>query len=230
MIRVLIVEDEPLAREHLARLLKEQAGVELVGEAPDGVVALRMVAELHPDAIFLDIEMPGMTGTEFMHLLPNTPSQPRPAIVFTTAYREHALEAFDGGAAHYLLKPLSRIKVAQALSRLRPAGDALQAEWLRIPGRRKGTTRLLKPEDVEALVADLGDCQAWTLEGPWPVDGSLSHWESRLGPGFIRVHRNALVRRDAVREMTDQGELVLQSGRIPISQRRMEDVRRALGL
>lgn len=226
MIRTLIVEDEPLARQLLSDLLSEQPGVEVVGEASEGVEALRLVAERKPDAIFLDIEMPGMKGTELMHLLP----PPRPALVFTTAYREHAVEAFEGGAVHYLLKPLSRIKVAQALGRLRPASDPLQAEWLRIPARRRGTTRLLRPEEVDALVADLGDCQAWTVEGLWPVDGSLSHWEERLGTTFLRVHRNALVRREAVREFTDGGELVLPSGRIPVSSRRLEDVRRRLGL
>lgn len=226
MIRILLVEDEPLARQLLRDLLREQPGVEVVGEAKDGVEALRLVAELKPDALFLDIEMPGMKGTELMHLLP----RPRPALVFATAYRDHALEAIQGGAVHYLLKPLSRLKIAEALARLRPATDPLQAEWLRIPARRKGTTRLLKPEDVEALVADLGDCQAWTLEGPWPVDGSLGHWEGRLGNSFLRVHRNALVRREAIRELTDAGEVVLPSGRIPVSTRRLEDVRRALGL
>lgn len=226
MIRILIVEDEPLARQLLADLLREQPGVEVVGEAAEGVEALRMAVALRPDAIFLDIEMPGMKGTELMHLLP----APRPALVVTTAYRDHAVEAFEGGAVHYLLKPLSRIKVAQALGRLRPASDPLQAEWLRIPARRKGTTRLLRPEEVEALVADLGDCQAWTEEGPWPVDGSLAHWEERLGPAFLRVHRNALVRREAIREFTDADELVLPSGRIPVSSRRVEAVRKALGL
>lgn len=226
MIRILIVEDEPLARQLLSDLLSEQPGVEVVGAAAEGVAALRMARELKPDAIFLDIEMPGMKGTELMHLLP----PPRPALVFTTAYREHAIEAFEGGAVHYLLKPLSRLKVAQALGRLRPASDPLQAEWLRIPARRRGTTRLLRPEEVDALVADLGDCQAWTAEGPWPVDGSLNHWEERLGSAFLRVHRNALVNLASVREMTPEDELVLPTGRLAISRRRMEDVRRALGL
>ncbi len=226
MLRVLIVEDEPLARQLLADLLREQPGVEVVGEAATGVEALGLVASLKPDALFLDIELPGIRGIELMTLLP----APRPALVFTTAYRDHALEAFEGGAVHYLLKPLNRLKVAQALARLRPSCDPLQAEWLRIPARRRGTTRLLRPGEVDALVADLGDCQAWTAEGVWPVDGSLAHWEERLGPAFLRVHRNALVRRDAIRELTDGGELVLPSGRLPVSTRRLEDVRRALGL
>jgi DNA-binding LytR/AlgR family response regulator len=97
--------------------------------------------------------------------------------------------------------------------------------------RKKDSTRLLRPEEVEALVADLGDCLAWTKEGRLPVDGSLAHWEERLGElGFLRVHRNALVRLDAVREVSAEDELVLASGRLAISRRRMEEVRRRLGL
>jgi len=227
MIRIVIVEDEPLARQHLAEMLGELPGVLVVAAAENGRQGLAAIAEHRPDAVFLDIEMPGIKGTELMHMLP----EPRPAIVFVTAFPQHAVEAFAGGAAHYLLKPISRVGVAQALARIRPKDEPLQREWLRIPVRRKSGTRLLRPEEVEALVADLGDCVAWTREGRLPVDGSLSHWEERLsGSGFLRVHRNALVRLDAVREMTAEDELVLEAGRIPISRRRMEEVRKVLGM
>jgi len=227
MIRIVIVEDEPLAREHLKELLEELPGVQVVAAAENGRQGLATIAEHKPDAVFLDIEMPGIKGTELMRMLP----EPRPALVFVTAYPQHAVEAFAGGAAHYLLKPISRVEVAQALARIRPKDEPLQREWLRIPVRRKSGTRLLRPEEVEALVADLGDCMAWTAEGRLPVDGSLSHWEERLAEqGFVRVHRNALVRLEAVREMTVDDELVLATGRIAISRRRMEEVRKVLGM
>lgn len=227
MIRVVVIEDEAPARGLLMKVLQELPGVVVVGEAAHGIDGLRLITELRPDVAFLDIEMPGMTGTELMHLL----TEPRPAVIVTTAYREHAVDAFEGGAVHYLLKPISRIAVAQALSRIRPKEDPLQKGWLRIPARRKGTTRLLRPEEVDALVADLGDCVAWTAAGRWPVDGRLNHWEERLGEtGFIRVHRNALVRLAAVLELSDAGELVLSSGRLQVSVRRLEDVKRLLGL
>ena len=227
MIRIVVIEDEPLARQHLVEMLEELPGVQVVGQAENGRLGLAAIAELKPDAVFLDIEMPGIKGTELMHLIP----EPRPSLVFVTAYAQHAIEAFAGGAVHYLLKPISRIHVAQALSRIRPKEEPLQKEWLRIPVRRKGTTRLLRPEEVEALVADLGDCVAWTPEGRLPVDGTLGHWEERLGDhGFLRVHRNALVRLEAVREVTAEDELVLGSGRLAISRRRMEEVRRVLGI
>jgi DNA-binding LytR/AlgR family response regulator len=90
---------------------------------------------------------------------------------------------------------------------------------------------LLRPEEVEALVADLGDCVAWTRDGRLPVDGTLAHWEERLADhGFVRVHRNALVRLEAVREVTVEDELVLGTGRLAISRRRMDEVRRVLGI
>ncbi len=227
MIRIVVIEDEPLARQHPVDLLGELPGVEVVADAENGRLGLAAIAEHHPDAVFLDIEMPGMKGTELMHMLP----EPRPALVFVTAYPQHAIEAFAGGAVHYLLKPISRVGVAQALSRIRPKDEPIQKEWLRLPVRKKDSTRLLRPEEVEALVADLGDCLAWTKEGRLPVDGSLAHWEERLGElGFLRVHRNALVRLDAVREVSAEDELVLSSGRLSISRRRMEEVRRRLGL
>ncbi len=227
MVRVIVVEDEPLARQHLVKMLRELPGVEVVGEAAHGAEGLHLVAELKPDAAFLDIRMPGMDGIELMHLLP----EPRPALIFTTAHKDHALDAFEGGAIHYLLKPISRVGVAQALARVRPRQDPLQKEWLRLPVRRKGSRRLLRPEDVDALVADLGDCLAWTSEGTQRVEGTLVQWEERLeGHGFVRVHRNALVRLEAILEVAEGDELVLPSGRLPIAKRRVEEVQRMLGL
>lgn len=227
MIRAVIVEDEPLARNHLKELLEELPGVVVAAVAEHGRQGLAAVAEHKPDVVFLDIEMPGIHGTELMQMLPD----PRPSVVFVTAFPQHAVEAFAGGAVHYLLKPISRVGVAQAIARVSSKDEPLQRDWLRIPVRAKGNTRLLKPGDVEALVADLGDCMAWTDCGKLPVDGSLAHWEERLADhGFLRVHRNALVRLDAVVEITREDELILSLGRIPISRRRMEEVRRALGL
>jgi two-component system response regulator LytT len=224
-IRVIVAEDEPASRAYLVGLLSEHPGVEVVGEAGNGREALRLVSELDPDGLFLDIEMPLLRGTDLLPLLPG----PRPAVVFVTAYADHALEAIQGGAVHYLLKPITRIGVAQALARIptRQGG----AEGLRLPVRRRGTTTLFRPEEVDALVADLGDCEAWTREGKVHLDGTLAQWEERLaGCGFLRVHRNALVRLEAVRELTDDDEVVLGCGRIPISRRRVEELKKALGM
>lgn len=225
MIRVLVAEDEPGNRKLLVGYLRELPGVELIGEAVNGVEALELARRLKPDALFLDIEMPGLRGTELATLLP----EPRPRIVFVTAFPQHAVEAFRLGAAHYLLKPVTRVDVAQALTRLYPKEAATRAEWLRIPVRQRGSLRMLAPAEVEALVADLGDCLALTSEGRLRVEGTLAQWEERLEPhGFFRVHRNALVRLGAVVELTE-GELLLPSGPLALSRRRREALERALG-
>ena len=227
MIRIVAIEDEPHALRHLVKMLSELPGVLVVGEAVNGVEGLAKISELRPDAVFLDIRMPGLDGIELMQLLP----EPRPALVFTTAHKDHALDAFDGGAVHYLLKPISRIGVAQALSRIRPHQDPLQEEWLRLPVRMKGQRRLLRPEEIDALVADLGDCLAWTKEGTLRVEGTLTHWEGRLAAhGFTRAHRNALVCLEAVVGLSEADELVLPTGRISVAKRRLEEIQRTLGL
>jgi len=133
-LRLVVAEDEPASREYLVGLLEEHPGVEVVGQAANGREALRLVMELRPDGLFLDIEMPGIKGTELLSLLP----VPRPAVIFATAYAEHALEAIQGGAVHYLLKPITRIGVAQALDRIPQRGG----ESLRLAARRRGVTTL----------------------------------------------------------------------------------------
>ena len=106
--------------------------------------------------------------------------------------------------------------------------ERARSEWLRIPVRQRGALRMLAPADVEALVADLGDCLAWTAEGKLRVEGTLAHWEERLGAhGFLRVHRNALVRLDAIRELEGR-RLVLPAGVLETGRRRMEALREAL--
>ncbi len=224
MIRALVVEDEPWSRRFLVKLLEEMPGVEVVGEASDGPEGLRLVQSLNPDALFVDIRLPGLDGVSLVKQLP----APRPAVVFTTAHGEHAVEAFQEGAVHYLLKPISRSALADALARIAPR-DAQQQGWLRIPARVRNRLVLFRPEEVEALVADLGDCQAWTPEGLQRVEGTLAQWEARLEPfGFFRIHRNALVRLGALKACSDSGELELPSGRLQASTRRLPELRRAL--
>jgi DNA-binding LytR/AlgR family response regulator len=138
--------------------------------------------------------------------------------------------AFQLGAVHYLLKPVTRVDVAQALVRLFPQVASARPEWLRIPIRERHGLRMLPPEEVEALVADLGDCLALTAGGRLRVEGTLAQWEERLEPfGFFRIHRNALVRLAAVRGLTDGGDVILPSGTLPLSRRRREALEQALG-
>lgn len=226
MIRILVAEDEPASRSLLVGYLRELPGVEVVGEASHGAEALDLAGRLHPDALFLDIEMPGLKGTELAAALPS----PSPRIVFVTAYPQYAVEAFRLGAAHYLLKPVTRVDVAQSLARLFPQEASVRPEWLRIPIRERHGLRMLPPSEVEAIVADLGDCLALTAEGKLRVEGTLAQWEERLEThGFFRIHRNALVRLAAVRGLTDADEVVLPSGTLSLSRRRREALERALG-
>lgn len=226
MIRVLVAEDEPASRKLLVGYLRDLPGIDVIGEAGHGAEALELVTRLRPDALFLDIEMPGLRGTELVAAFP----EPRPRIVFVTAYPQYAVEAFRLGATHYLLKPVTRVDVAQALARLYPEESDARSEWLRIPVRERRGLRMLAPEAVEALLADLGDCLALTPEGKLRVEGTLAQWEERLEPfGFFRVHRNALVRLGAVQALTEADEIILPSGSLTLSRRRREALARALG-
>jgi two-component system LytT family response regulator len=226
VIRILVAEDEAPSRDLLLGYLREMPGVEIAGEASNGIQALEMAARLKPDALFLDIEMPGLKGTELAAALPH----PVPRLVFVTAHAHHALEAFRLGAVHYLLKPVTRVDVAQALGRLFPQEPAAHREWLRIPVRERDSLRMLPPGEVEALVADLGDCLALTREGRLRVEGTLAQWEERLEPhGFLRIHRNALVRLGAVRSITEAGEVLLPSSQLTVGRRRREALLKALG-
>ena len=114
-MRVAIVDDEPLARERLRRLLAEFPGYEVVGEAGDGAQALALIREQNPDLVLLDIRMPGMDGLQVARHLAEEKTPP--AVIFTTAFSEHALSAFDASATAYLLKPIKKEKLREALQR-----------------------------------------------------------------------------------------------------------------
>ena len=125
-MKVLIVDDEPLARRRLEILLREQPGIELAGAAADGAVAQRLIAELSPDVVLLDIKMPGLTGLEVLDALKLNAGKPGaeagpPIVIFVTAFDRFALDAFDRAAFDYLLKPVEPARLAQALARAREA-------------------------------------------------------------------------------------------------------------
>ena len=130
-MRVVIVDDEPLARERLRRLLEEFPGYEIVGEAGDGEAALEVVENEQPELVFLDIRMGGMDGLQVARRLAD--QELPPAVIFTTAYAEHALSAFDAAAAAYLLKPVRKEKLREALQRVRRPSRAQQAPAIETP-------------------------------------------------------------------------------------------------
>jgi two-component system, LytTR family, response regulator len=212
-LRVLIVDDEPVARALLRELLAESPGVEVVGEAATGREAIAAISKLEPDVVFLDIEMPGGDGFSIIEAIG---VDAMPAIVFVTAHEEHALKAFDVVAADYLLKPLEPQRLRRTLDRLRardaagrarprePRGEGggapAYADRLAVDA---GTHLLLIPTaDVDRLEAAGKHTRVHARGRSYMRREGLSELARRLDPReFIRVHRSTVVRIDRVREV-----------------------------
>lgn len=220
-LRVLVVDDEAPARAKLARLIAAEPRLILAGEAASGTEALARIAELAPDAVFLDVQMPGGTGFDVLAALPD--DEPHPLIIFSTAYDQFALRAFEAAALDYLLKPYDearfRVAAARLLERAEPrpeprpdARDDDATARLLAHVRQQPLERLLV-RDGEAWVAVRLD-SVWRFEsqdkhvrvhgaaGCYSLRQPLRALESRLDPRqFVRVHRGELVRLDAVQRL-----------------------------
>lgn len=198
-LRTLIVDDEPPARERLHSLLAEVGEVEVAGVAATGEQALRLAAERSPDVVLLDVRMPGMDGIETAHHL-NVLDTP-PAVIFTTAYDEYAINAFDVQAVGYLLKPVRKEKLVAALAQAarltRPQLQQLAARGPRrrthIAARNREGIRLIALEDVLFFFADQKYTTVRHTCGEELIEDSLRTLEAELGERFVRIHRNALV-------------------------------------
>jgi len=199
-LKVLIVDDEPPARERLRSLLAEIADVEVIGEAVNGHEALRETHDLAPDVVLLDVRMPGMDGLEAARHL-NVLEEP-PAVIFTTAYDQYAVEAFDAHAVGYLLKPVRKEQLAASLAR---AGRVTRAQLQRlaaaageerrshIAARHRDGLRLIPIEEVQYFLADQKYTTVRHVNGEDLIEDSLRLLESEFGAAFVRIHRNALV-------------------------------------
>jgi len=213
-MRVLIADDEPLARARLDSLLARRADVQVVGSVADGEAALEACATLLPDVILLDIEMPGLGGTAVARRLAEAPM--RPQVVFCTAYEQHALSAFDLGATDYLLKPVRAERLDEALdraaTRLKPV-PAAQSAWLRA---RSGADEVrVRLDDVLYLLADEKYVAVHHDGGMWLIDDSLRQLETAHGERLVRLHRNCLVPRArllGLRTLSDGRVLARLSG------------------
>lgn len=200
-LRVLIADDEAPARERLRALLAEIGDAELVGEAADGDETLRLVDSRDPDIVLLDVRMPGLDGIETARRIAENPAPP--AVIFTTAFDEYALKAFDAQAAAYLLKPIRREKLAAALAaagRLTRPQLAQAAAVARFAPQRthiavkvRDTTKLVPTADVRCFVADQKYVTVRHAGGDDLIEESLKSLEEDLGSGFVRIHRSALV-------------------------------------
>jgi two-component system response regulator AlgR len=201
-LRALIVDDEEPARTRLAAMVAELDQVEVVGSARNAAEALRLLPESEADLLYLDVRMPGMSGVELARHLAQLPDPP--AVIFTTAYDEHAMAAFDAEAVGYLLKPVRREKLAAATERARQLTarqlGALGATTARthLAVRHRDGIRLLRLEEVICLLAEQKYTTVRHTGGEDLIDDSLRALEAEFGERFVRVHRSALVNRDFI--------------------------------
>lgn len=240
-MKLVIVDDEPLARERLRRLVSELPDWEVVGEAGDGAGALARVRETRPDTVLLDIRMPGMDGLEVARQLAEEPVPP--AVIFITAFDQHALSAFDAAAAGYLLKPVRREALAGALARAsRPSRAQVQALAQEVGAHepqfihahtREGDIRI-PVDEVIYFQAEDKYTTVHHLNGEVLIDESLRTLEDELGGDFLRVHRKVLVAKRFIRALERSGtggarlRLSHVEARPPVSRRRLGEVRRLL--
>ncbi|WKE67026.1 two-component system response regulator BtsR [Gallaecimonas kandeliae] len=218
MIRALLVDDEPLAREELGALLEEAGGVKVVGEAGNGKDGLLKARELSPDVIFLDVDMPGLSGVDVSSLLP----EPRPALVFVTAHQQYALDAFDEAALDYLLKPVDPERLAKTLKRIEALGLASDNSPLeRLACYQGNKVHLVAPKDIDCAFVDLTGTQVLAQGEQLHCQLPLKTLEARLP--LLRVHRQYLVNPDAIKAIAikDSGaEIETHHGaKVPVSRR-----------
>lgn len=225
-MKVVIADDEPLARERLRSLLQAHGGVEIVAEAANGAEALHACAEHHPDVVLLDIAMPGIDGLEAARHLAGF--EPRPAVVFCTAYDAHALSAFEAAAIDYLMKPVRPERLAAALERARTfvagRGGAQAAMPSRartlLCARLRGSLRLIPVEDIHYLQAEEKYVVVHHARGEDLIEESLRSLEEEFPSRFIRIHRNCLVARQQLVELRRNGggqvQAVLRDGKQPL--------------
>ena len=228
MKRVLICEDEPLARDTLRDFIAAWPGLALVGEASDGAQALKLVRALAPDVVFMDIQMPELTGLEVLRQLKG--HTPWPTIVFTTAYDQHAITAFELNAVDYLLKPFSQERFDTAVQRLLDeqsapveaaeqalAGSASASQangepLQRILVRDRGQIFPLPVAEIQYLKSDSKYTLIAARGSSYFVRLALAELEPRLPPErFLRVHRNAIVNLDFVDSMKPDEQSQLET-------------------
>jgi len=222
-VRVLVVDDEPLARSRVRRLLSAHDDVEVVGEATNGDEAVAAALELHPDALFMDVRMPGSDGLQALRALrEKLPADVMPMVVFTTAYEDHAVEAFELEGTDYLVKPVDKAALSRAMQRLRRGlwqrgrratseaeavrGDETYAPEERAPAvaakdtvghlaaHRAGKIIRLALADIACVVVEDTITWAVTAQGKHRLRQGLGELEDRLScPPFFRVSRSSMV-------------------------------------
>jgi two-component system LytT family response regulator len=214
-IRVMVVDDEPLAREHLVALFADEPDMTVVAEAGGGSEAVRLIKSERPDLVFLDVQMPGLNGFDVLRALP---SDRMPLVVFVTAYDVHAVNAFEVAAVDYLLKPVVeerfRLAVRRARERaLAPTAHGVLAQLSaiadrmpstpadRVPITVDGRVLFVAPRDIDWIDADDDHLRLHVGKQVHVVRETLGHMEARLKTGFVRIRRSTLVNVERIREV-----------------------------
>lgn len=232
---VFIADDEPAARRGVRQLLATHGDFTVVGEAGSGREVIDALTRMQPQVLFLDIQMPELSGFDVMARVVSRAGGALPAVVFLTAYEQFAVRAFEIDALDYLVKPVSEARFATTIERLRrhlAKGVAAPAPGILVPTSR-GTT-VVRLEDIDWIAAEDNYARLWVGHTSYLVRETLASLESRtLQAGFVRAHRGALVRLGAVRQLTTsvghEEMAVLRSGaRVPVSRRRRAAFIRAL--
>lgn len=241
-MRILVVDDEPLARARILRLIEHIADADVIGEAANGREAIEQVERFGPDVVLMDIRMPGIDGLEATHHI-NTLNNP-PAVIFVTAYGDYALDAFDAHALGYLLKPVQREKLEVALGRASQVSHSqlaavnsdsnFGAARTHISAKHRGGMMLIPVRDILYFQADQKYVTVKYTDGEVLIEDSLKSLESEFGDLFIRIHRKTLVARRHIsglaRGNTGQFHVVLRNSddQPEISRRHVTDVKQAI--
>lgn len=216
-MKCLLIDDEPAARSRLARMLLDYPDVEVIGEAHDGLDAVRKIERLRPDLLFLDIEMPAFGGFQVLQSLP--PSLPIPMVIFVTGYDQHAMAAFEANALAYLLKPVEPERLAASIERARcislaeserekertnvlKAMDESPKRLRQIVCRKRDRMVLVPPEEILWFTVDDGIVKAKTTTELYWVNYSLGDLEAALPSDvFFRARREVLVNVTRIKEI-----------------------------
>ena len=236
MIKALVIDDEKYAREELIDLLEENGSIEVIGECNNAIEALKKINALKPDVIFLDIQMPQITGIEMLSMLdPDT----MPKVVFVTAYDEYALKAFEDNAFDYLLKPVETCRLTKTIKRLtrecQPADySPIVSDMLElIPCSGHNRILLLRPEEIETAYSDLSGVHVLSNDTKATTQLTLKTLEEKTP--LIRCHRQYLIHPTAIREikLLENGlaEITtLSNYQVPVSRRYLKELKDRFGL
>jgi two-component system response regulator AlgR len=235
MIKVLIADDESLARIRLQRILDKKDHVQIVGQAQNGAEAVQLAERALPDIVLMDVRMPELDGIEAAQQI--TRMVPPPVVIFCTAYEDFALRAFDARAFAYLLKPIKEEELDAALQRATQAtraqlGDQHHSHRRHLCCKTYRGYELVPIEQVRLLQADHKYVTAYTAQGESVLSDTLKEIEQEFAHLFVRIHRGALVARDAIEGLAyNDGHLAVKVRDIavrPIVSRRLESKLRAL--